>query len=90
MHFPVAQGLAAQARPMVTLNRDGAGASSTSEERETSMLHWAAVFFIIALIAAFFGFFGIAGSAMGIAKVLFVIFLVLAVVSLLVGRRSAL
>ena len=52
------------------------------------MLHWAAVFFVIALIAALFGFGGIAASAIGIAKILFVVFLVLAVVSLLLGRRA--
>ncbi|HSU41192.1 MAG TPA: DUF1328 domain-containing protein [Polyangiaceae bacterium] len=51
------------------------------------MLHWAAVFFVIALIAAVFGFGGIAASAVGIAKILFFVFLVLAVVSLLFGRR---
>jgi uncharacterized membrane protein YtjA (UPF0391 family) len=53
------------------------------------MLHYAVVFFIIALIAAFFGFGGIAVGAAGIAKVLFVIFLIGAVVSFLMsmGRR---
>jgi len=51
------------------------------------MLHWAAVFFIIALIAAIFGFGGLAASAVGIAKILFAVFLILAVVSLLLGRR---
>jgi uncharacterized membrane protein YtjA (UPF0391 family) len=49
------------------------------------MLHWAALFLMIALIAALFGFGGIAASATGMAKVLFFIFLVLFVVSLLVG-----
>ncbi|HEV8549920.1 MAG TPA: DUF1328 domain-containing protein [Polyangiaceae bacterium] len=52
------------------------------------MLHWAAVFFVIALIAAVFGFGGIAASAVGIGKILFVVFLVLAVVSLIFGRRA--
>jgi uncharacterized membrane protein YtjA (UPF0391 family) len=42
------------------------------------MLHYAVVFFIIALIAAVFGFGGIAAGAVGIAKVLFFVFLVLA------------
>ncbi|WP_265942513.1 DUF1328 domain-containing protein [Dechloromonas sp. A34] len=49
------------------------------------MLHYAAVFLIIALIAALFGFGGIAASAVGIAKILFYIFLVLALISLLGG-----
>ncbi|HEY5309425.1 MAG TPA: DUF1328 domain-containing protein [Casimicrobiaceae bacterium] len=49
------------------------------------MLHYAAVFFVIALIAALFGFGGIAVGAAEIAKVLFFIFLVLFVVSLVAG-----
>ena len=51
------------------------------------MLHWAAVFFVIAIVAAVFGFGGIAASATGIAKILFFAFLVLALISLLFGRR---
>ena len=51
----------------------------------TIMLHYAIVFFVIALIAALFGFGGIAAGAVEIAKVLFFIFLVLFVVSLVVG-----
>jgi len=57
------------------------------QEKDLAMLHWAAVFFVIALLAAVFGFGGIAASAVGVAKVLFVVFLVLAVVSLIFGRR---
>ncbi len=49
------------------------------------MLHYAVVFFVIALIAALFGFGGIATSAMGIGKILFVVFAVLAVASFLFG-----
>ena len=49
------------------------------------MLHYAVVFFVIALIAAVFGFGGIAASAVGIAKILFFVFVVLALVSFLVG-----
>jgi uncharacterized membrane protein YtjA (UPF0391 family) len=49
------------------------------------MLHYAAVFFVIALIAALFGFGGIAVGAVEIAKVLFFIFLALFVVSLVAG-----
>lgn len=48
-------------------------------------MHYAVVFFVIALIAALFGFGGIAAGATEIAKVLFFIFLVLFVVSLVVG-----
>ncbi len=49
------------------------------------MLHYAAVFFVIALIAAVFGFGGIAAGAASIAKVLFFIFLVGFLVSLVLG-----
>ena len=49
------------------------------------MLHYAVVFFVIALIATLFGFGGIAASASGIAQILFFIFIVLAVASFLFG-----
>jgi uncharacterized membrane protein YtjA (UPF0391 family) len=49
------------------------------------MLHYAAVFFVIALVAALFGFGGIAVGAAEIAKVLFFVFVVLFVVSLVAG-----
>jgi uncharacterized membrane protein YtjA (UPF0391 family) len=49
------------------------------------MLHYAVVFFVIALIAALFGFGGIAAGAVGIAKILFFVFIVLAVASFLFG-----
>ena len=54
------------------------------------MLHYAAVFFVIALIAAVFGFGGIAAGAVGIAKILFFVFLIGAAISLLLGltRRA--
>ncbi len=42
------------------------------------MLHYAVVFFLIALVAAVFGFGGIASSAVGIAQILFLVFVVLA------------
>lgn len=51
--------------------------------KETFMLTWAVIFFIIAIIAAVFGFGGIAGAATSIAKIIFFIFLVLLVISLI-------
>jgi len=51
----------------------------------TQMLHYAIVFFVIALVAALFGFTGIAAGAVEIAKILFFIFLVLFVISLVFG-----
>jgi uncharacterized membrane protein YtjA (UPF0391 family) len=53
--------------------------------RSFAMLHYAVVFFVIALIAALFGFGGIAASAMGIGKILFIVFAVLAVATFLMG-----
>ena len=49
------------------------------------MLHYAVVFFIIALIAAVFGFGGIAAGASEIARILFYVFLVVFLVTLVLG-----
>jgi uncharacterized membrane protein YtjA (UPF0391 family) len=54
-------------------------------QETADMLHYAVVFFVIALVAALFGFGGIAASAAGIAKILFVLFAILAVASFLYG-----
>ncbi len=50
-----------------------------------SLLKWAFMFFIIALVAAAFGFTGIASGAAEIAKVLFYIFLALFAILLVAG-----
>ncbi|OIN91038.1 MAG: DUF1328 domain-containing protein [Comamonadaceae bacterium CG1_02_60_18] len=52
------------------------------------MLHYAVVFFVIALIAALFGFGGIAAGAVSIAKILFFVFLALAVLSFIFGSKK--
>lgn len=54
------------------------------------MLHYAVVFFVIALVAAVFGFTGIAAGAVGIAKILFFVFVAMAIVTFLIGliKRS--
>lgn len=49
------------------------------------MLHYALVFFVIALVAALFGFGGIAAGAVSIAQALFVIFAILAIASFVFG-----
>lgn len=49
------------------------------------MLHYAAVFFVVAIIAALFGFTGLAVGAASIAKILFFVFLIGALVTLLMG-----
>jgi uncharacterized membrane protein YtjA (UPF0391 family) len=58
--------------------------------RENEMLHYALVFFLIAIVAAIFGFGGISIASAGIAKILFFLFLVVFLVSLVMGvaRRA--
>jgi uncharacterized membrane protein YtjA (UPF0391 family) len=55
-----------------------------------SLLHYALVFLVVALIAAAVGFGGVAGVAMEGARMLFWVFIVLFLVSLVAGvvRRS--
>jgi uncharacterized membrane protein YtjA (UPF0391 family) len=52
-----------------------------------SMLRWAILFLVIAIIAAIFGFGGVVAVATDAAKILFFVFLVLFVVALILGRR---
>ena len=56
----------------------------------SNLLHWAIIFFVVALVAAFPGFGGVAGTAMEGAKILFWVAIVLAVVAFVVSlvRRS--
>lgn len=46
-----------------------------------SLLHYAILFLIVAIVAAFFGFGGVAGTAMEGARILFWVALILFVVS---------
>ena len=55
------------------------------DQKGGSMLYWAVVFLVIALVAAIFGFTGVEIAAAGVAKILFLVFLVLFVVSLVGG-----
>jgi uncharacterized membrane protein YtjA (UPF0391 family) len=56
--------------------------------QEIAMLHYAVIFFVIALIAAVFGFGGIAAGAAGIAKILFFVFVIMAVVTFVVSLAN--
>ena len=49
---------------------------------DADMLHYAVIFFVIAIIAAVLGFSGIAGAASNVAWILFVVFLILAIISM--------
>lgn len=55
-----------------------------------SVLHYALVFFLIAIVAALLGFGGVSVASAGIAKILFVLFLVIFLVTLVMGvaRRA--
>lgn len=53
----------------------------------TTMLRWAAIFLVIAIVAAIFGFGGIAESSAEIAKIIFYIFIVLLLLSLIFGAK---
>src|SRR2546421_12081984 len=62
---------------------------SRAEPRtEKTMLYWALVFLVIALVAGLLGFGGIASAASGIAQVLFFVFVVVFVVALFMGLMS--
>ena len=66
-------------------NGTTARAFATPDPKESIMLRYAVIFFVIALIAAVLGFGGIAAGAADIAKLLFVVFLVLAVLNFVVN-----
>jgi len=55
-------------------------AHASSGKGVTTMLGWALVFFVLALVCGFLGFVALAGLAAGIAKILFLIFLALLVI----------
>jgi uncharacterized membrane protein YtjA (UPF0391 family) len=63
------------------LTHRAAGAAALCEE--SSMLYWAVIFFIVAIIAGVLGFGRVSEAATGIAKILFIIFLILFVLSLI-------
>jgi uncharacterized membrane protein YtjA (UPF0391 family) len=74
------------------VNRTGSWfmfAALRAAPREWSMLHYAVVFLVIALIAAVLGFTGIATGAATIAKILFIVFVILAVATFLFGRNRS-
>jgi uncharacterized membrane protein YtjA (UPF0391 family) len=62
-----------------------------SEKPLLTMLKWALIFFVIALIAGALGFTTIAGTSIAIAKVLFFIFLaivaILVIAAIFVGKK---
>jgi uncharacterized membrane protein YtjA (UPF0391 family) len=80
--------------PTVGTARNCDAATAASVRRPYSgrnlLLHYAVVFFVIALIAALFGFGGIAAGAVGIAKILFFVFLAVSAITFLAAllRRT--
>ena len=57
--------------------------------QEETMLRWAVIFLVIALVAAVLGFTGIASAAAGIAKFLFFLFLIVCIVLFIAGFTVA-
>ncbi len=55
-----------------------------------SLLNWAVIFLVVALVAAFLGFGGVAGTAMSGAQMLFWVAIILFVISAVAGflRRA--
>jgi len=70
---------------LTTLTPQRAAEPPNQPTSRPTMLRYALIFFVVALIAALFGFGGIAAGATEIAKVLFFIFVVLFVISLVAG-----
>jgi uncharacterized membrane protein YtjA (UPF0391 family) len=62
--------------------------SNHFSERRPTMLRWALIFLVVALIAGALGMFRTEVISAQIAWILFVVFLILAVVSMVVGRSS--
>jgi uncharacterized membrane protein YtjA (UPF0391 family) len=54
-------------------------------EGEKSMIRYAVIFLVVALVAALLGFGALAGLAADISKILFLVFLAMAVISFLVN-----
>lgn len=54
----------------------------------SNLLHWAVVFFVVAIVAAVLGFGGIAGTAMGGAKMIFWAAIIVAIVSAALGMMK--
>lgn len=81
-----ARAMAESSWSSTTRARRAAGKRSLLETIQT-MLHYAIVFLIVALITGVLGFIGIDGITAEIAEVLFFLFLILFVISLIMGRR---
>jgi uncharacterized membrane protein YtjA (UPF0391 family) len=76
-------------RPAPVLQGSGdIGRARTQKGEKRTMLRWALLFLVIALVAGLLGFAGVAGAASNIAWIIFVLFLILFVVSLFMGGRT--
>jgi uncharacterized membrane protein YtjA (UPF0391 family) len=80
----------AERRLASMLGPNGQAPSRLNSDKEISMLNWAVIFLVIAVVAAIFGFSGVAGAAANIAWILAVVGIVLAVAFFVMGRRPPL
>lgn len=62
-------------------------ANKNRKSQENTMLSWALIFLIVAIIAGALGLSGVAGAATNIAWILFVIGLIVALIFFITGRR---
>lgn len=75
--------VAVAVQPQLNMEQSPAiGVLPASKQGEITMLYYALVFLVVALIAGVLGFGGIAGASAGIAKILFGIFIILFLISL--------
>jgi uncharacterized membrane protein YtjA (UPF0391 family) len=77
-------------RPIVSAGVSGEDAAivlgdGIAPKKESSMIKWAIIFFLISLVAGFFGFTGAAADFRGIAKILFFIAIVVFLIVLIFG-----
>jgi uncharacterized membrane protein YtjA (UPF0391 family) len=66
-------------RSLIVINAKGKGAAMGS------LLYWAVVFLVVAIVAAMLGFGGVAGTAMAGAQLLFWVAIVLFIIALIGG-----
>jgi uncharacterized membrane protein YtjA (UPF0391 family) len=88
---PRSPSLIGKARPLsaATVSYDNGAwprhGNSDALGKHITMLRWALIFLVVAIVAAIFGFTGIASAAAGIAKFIFFLFVALFVLALIFG-----
>ena len=86
--YGLANGL--QQNMQVRQSGDRCRNAGRSNKKRYKMLHYALIFFLVAIVAAVLGFGGVSAASAGVAKILFFLFLVIFLVTLVMGvaRRA--